>query len=87
MDANILKTLEMRDVPAYFIDSVIPPGNYDYFRIEEWRYMDMIHLVLPGDRSFICVRAREAGIEGFLVKIEDYRRNEVNFLIVKVKCL
>lgn len=74
------------EIPVFFIMGHVTPGSYDFLRIFEPRYHDMVNLVLQRDRKFVIIRKRAEKL-GYLVKIEDYRRVMDNRTIIKIKSL
>ena len=74
------------DIPVFFIMGHVTPGSFDYFRIFEQRYHDMINLVMPGDRKFVIIRKRAEKL-GYVVKVQEYRRVAGNRTIIKVQSL
>ena len=74
------------EIPVFFIMGNITPGSFDFLRIFEPRYHNMVNLVMQRDRKFVIIR-RKADKLGYLVKIEDYRRVLDNKTIIKIKSL
>lgn len=87
---KIMEEMKQRDyitdIPVFFIMGHVTPGSFDYFRIFEQRYHDMINLVMPGDRKFIMIRKRAEKL-GYVVKVQEYRRAAGNRTIIKVQSL
>lgn len=87
---KILEELKIRDyitdIPVFFIMGHVTPGSFDYFRVFEQRYHDMINLVMPGDRKFVMIRKRAEKL-GYIVKVQEYRRVPGNRTIIKVQSL
>ena len=71
--------------PVMYLPIHIAPGNFEYFKIFERRYKDMIHVILPGDRKFIVSEVHQDRF-GYICKIVDYRQDEEN-TIIKIVCL
>ena len=87
---RILEELKQRDyicdIPVFFIMGHVTPGSFDFFRIFEQRYHDLINLVMPGDRKFVIIRKRAEKL-GYVVKVQEYRRMPGNRTIIKVQSL
>ena len=70
------------DIPIFFLKTHVTPGNLEYIRVFERRYIDLVHQILPGDRKFILMRKDQNDERyGYLVKIEEFRRQERVFVI------
>jgi len=76
----------LNDIPVFFIMGHVTPGSYDFLRIFEQRYHDMVNMVLQRDRKFVIIRKRAEKL-GYLVKIEEYRRVMDNRTIIKIRSL
>jgi Lon protease-like protein len=74
------------EIPVFFIMGHVTPGSYDFLRIFEPRYHDMVNYVMQRDRKFVIIRKRAEKL-GYLVKIEEYRRVMDNRTIIKIRSL
>lgn len=76
----------INDIPVFFIMGNVTPGSYDFFRVFEQRYHDMVNMIMQRDRKFVIIRKRAEKL-GYVVKVEEYRRVMDNRTIIKIKSL
>lgn len=76
----------LTDIPVFFIMGHVTPGSFDFLRVFEPRYHDMVNLVIQRDKKFVIIRKRAEKL-GYVVRIEEYRRVMDNRTIIKIKSL